>query len=123
MQENERKVEEFITKFEFAKPFSSALKETLATNENADINTEVLQLVANNYKSAESYANDEEFLKNYIFSNQEIKDRIVKDYLSQVTQNSPIKMATSANISLTPPFVPTTIQEAGKMAKTIIKHK
>ena len=122
-QENERKVEEFITKFEFAKPFSSALKETLATNESADLNAEALHLIANNYKSAETYAKDEEFLNNYIFSNQEIKDKIVKDYLSKVTQNSPIKMSGGANISLTPPFVPTTIQEAGKMAKTIIKHK
>ena len=122
-EENERKVEEFITKFEFAKPFSSALKESLATNKDADLNQEAMRLIANNYKSAESYAKDEEFLNNYIFSNQEIKDKIVKDYLSKVTQNSPIKMSGGTNISLTPPFTPSTIQEAGKMAKTIIKHK
>jgi len=122
-KENERKVEEFITKFEKAKPFSSALKESLNNNQNLNLGEEAFKLIANNYKSAEDYVNDSEFLNNYIFSNQEIKDKIVKDYLSQITQNSPIKMQSSANITLTPPKVPTTIQEAGKMAKTIIKHK
>ncbi len=121
-QENERKVNEFITKFEVAKPFSSALKETLANNQNADINEEAFKLIANNYKSAEDYANDGEFLNNYIFSNPEIKDKIVKDYLSQITQTSPIKMS-NANISLTPPKQPTTIQEAGNLARSIIKQK
>ena len=122
-KENERKVEEFITKFEKAKPFSSALKESLNNNQNLNLGEEAFKMIANNYKSAEDYANDSEFLNNYIFSNKEIKDKIVKDYLSQITQNSPIKMQSSANITLTPPRVPTTIQEAGKMAKTIIKHK
>ena len=122
-KENERKVEEFITKFEFAKPFSSALKETLANNLEADLNEEAFKMIANNYKSAKDFAEDQEFLNNYIFSNNEIKDKIVKDYLSQVSQNSPIKMQTKGNISLTPPKVPTTIKEAGVLAKSIIKQK
>jgi len=123
IKENERKVEEFITKFEFAKPFSSALKETLANNLEADLNEEAFKMIANNYKSAKDFAEDQEFLNNYIFSNNEIKDKIVKDYLSQVSQNSPIKMQTKGNISLTPPKVPTTIKEAGVLAKSIIKQK
>ena len=123
LKENERKVDEFITKFEAAKPFSSALKETLANNQNADINEEAFKMIANNYKSPQQYAQDEEFLNNYIFSNIEIKDKIIKDYLSQVSQNSPIKVQTGGNISLTPPKVPTTIKEAGTLAKSIIKQK
>lgn len=123
IKENERKVEEFITKFEIAKPFSSALKETLANNHNADINEEAFKMIANNYKSAKDYAEDQEFLNNYIFSNAEIKDKIVKDYLSQVSQNSPIKVQSGGNITLTPPRVPSTIKEAGMLAKSIIKQK
>ena len=122
-QENERKLEEFITKFEIVKPFTSALKDTLANNENANLEQEAMRLISNNYKPAEDYAKDEEFLNNYIFSNQEIKDKIVKDYLSKVAQNSPIKLQGGANISLTPPTKPTNIKEAGMLAKSIIKHK
>ncbi|MBR6779081.1 MAG: hypothetical protein IKM43_02935 [Clostridia bacterium] len=121
--EQEKKVEDFVTKFEIAKPFSSALKETLANNQDVDIKEEAIKLISNNYKTAQDYVSDDEFLNNYIYSNQTIKDKIVKEYLSNVTQNTPIKMQTSANFALTPPKQPTTIQEAGRLAKSIIKQK
>ena len=122
--ENEKRVEEFVSKFEFAKPFSSALKESLQNNEDVDINIEALNIVSKTYKTAEDYSQDDEFLNNYIFSNQTIKDKIVKDYLKNITQNSPIKMdGGSSSISLSPPNVPKTIKEAGRLAKTIIKQK
>ena len=122
--EIERKVGEFATKFEIIKPFSSALKESMIADENLDIAETAMDLVQKNYKRAEDYAKDDEFLNNYIFSNQEIKDKIVKDYLSKVAQNSPIKMDLgSGNIPLTPPNIPTTIAEAGRLAKSIIKQK
>ncbi len=122
--EIERKVGEFATKFEIIKPFSSALKESMIADENLSLAETAMDLVQKNYKRAEDYICDEEFLNNYVYSNQEIKDRIVKDYLSKVAQNSPIKMDLgSGNIPLTPPNVPTTIAEAGRLAKSIIKQK
>ncbi len=121
--EQEKRVEEFVNKFEIAKPFSSALKESLANGED-NLHDKAIELISKTYKSAEFYANDDEFLNNFIFSNQEIKDKIVKDYLSKITQNSPIKVENGGGaISLTPPKMPTTIQEAGKLAKSIIKQK
>ena len=63
-------------------------------------------------------------MNNYIYSNNQIKEKIVKDYLKNITQNSPIKFSSSAsNLALTPPSVPKTIKEAGAMAKSIIKQK
>ena len=122
--EQERKVEEFVNKFEIVKPFTSALKESLQKSEEIDIKEEAIRLIASTYKTPEDYSQDDEFLNNYIFSNQEIKDKIVKDYLSKITQNSPIKVENGASsITLTPPKVPKTIQEAGNLAKTIIKQK
>ena len=122
--EQEKRVNEFVNKFDIAKPFSGALKESLAQAENLDINEVALGLISKNYKTAEQYSHDEDFLNNYIFSNQEIKDKIVKDYLSKITQNSPIKVENGgSSITLTPPNKPTTIQEAGKLAKSIIKQK
>lgn len=122
--EIEKSIDEFVTKFDVIKPFSSALKESLINKESASIEEAAVKILANNYKSAENLAKDSEFLNNYIYSNQEIKDKIVKDYISKVTHNSPIKVETSkSSISLTPPNIPTTIQEAGKLAKSIIKQK
>ena len=70
--EIERKVDEFVTKFESVKPFSSALKESLTNNENLNLETEALKLMSSSYKQAADYAEDEEFLNNYIYSNNEI---------------------------------------------------
>ena len=122
LAEVDKRVEEFVTKFDAVKPFSSALKASLNENENMSLEEEAIRLMSSSYKKAEDYAVDEEFLNNYIFSNDEIKNKIVKDYLSKVTQNSPIKI-NSSSIPLTPPRVPTTIEEAGKLAKSIIKQK
>ncbi len=122
--EQEKKVDEFVSKFEIAKPFTSALKESLKSSEDLDIKEETLRLIAKSYKTAEAYSKDDEFLNNYIFSNQKIKDKIVKDYLSKITQDSPIKLENGGgNITLSPPKKPATIQEAGKLAKSIIKQK
>ena len=118
-----KRVDEFVTKFESVKPFSSALKETLTKVENASLEETAMRFLSDNYKRAEDYAQDSEFLNNYIFSNKEIKDKIVKDYLSQITQTTPIKVESSGNILLSKPSSPTTIQEAGKLAKSIIKQK
>jgi len=124
LAENDKKIEEFVSKFDIAKPFSSALKESLTTGENVDLKEETLNMIAKTYKTAKEYSQDDEFLNNYIFSNQEIKDKIVKEYLSKITQNSPIKVENgSGAISLSPPNVPKTIKEAGRLAKSIIKQK
>ena len=117
-------IEKFVNKYDSVRPFKSALKENLTKDQNLKLEDEAIKILAENYKSPEFYATDSEFLNNYIFSNKEIKDKIVKDYLSQITQNSPIKYERScSSISLTPPKQPSTIKEAGKLAKSIIKHK
>ena len=122
--EQDRAVEEFVSKFEFAKPFTGALKESLHNKENVDLKEEALTMLSKTYKTAEQYSEDEEFLNKFIFSNQGIKDRIVKDYLSKITQNSPIKMDVGASsITLAPPKKPSSIKEASSLAKTIIKNK
>ena len=122
--EQDKKIEELVSKFGFIKPFTSALKESLNQGEDVDLNEVALRLISSTYKTAEDYSRDDEFLNNYIFSSQEIKDKIVKDYLSKITQNSPIKVENgSSSISLTPPKVPKTISEAGNLAKSIIKQK
>lgn len=122
--EKEKMVDDFVTKFENFKPFSSALKESLKKDENCNLYEEAISLISNNYKSAESYSKDDEFLNNYIYSNNQIREKILKDYILNITQNSPIKVETSgSSISLTPPRVPQTIKEAGIVAKSIIKQK
>ena len=123
-QEQEKMVDEFVSKFEIAKPFSSALKEILAQNEQTDLKDEAIRLISSTHKTAEQFSTDEDFLNNYIYSNQSIKDKIVKEYLNKLPQNGPIKIENgSKSISLTPSASPKTIAEASRLAKDIIKQK
>lgn len=120
----EKMVDEFVSKFEIAKPFSSALKATLAENEQVDLKDEAIRLIASTHKTAEQFSTDADFLNNYIFSNQEIKDVIIREYLKKLPQSSPIKIENSSkSISLTPPASPKTIADAKQLAKSIIKQK
>ena len=121
--EIERKVDEFVTKFEKFKPFSSTLKENLKNDANLNLEEEAINIMSNNYKSADEFMMDEEFLNENIYSNKNIKEKIIKEYIANLKNDSPIKINSSANISLTPPTIPSTIKEAGKLAKSIIKQK
>ena len=58
--EQNRQVDEFVTKFAIAKPFSSALKESFANAGNVDIKEEALRMISESYKSADDYIKDEE---------------------------------------------------------------
>lgn len=117
----EQDVEEFVTKYDYAKPFKSAIKESVQAGES--VQEAMLNLIKSNYKSAEDYVKDDEFLNNFVYNNPEIKQKIIKDYLNKLTQNSPVNIGVkSTNIPLTPPSAPATIKEAGKMAKQIIKQ-
>ena len=120
----DERVENYCNKFELVRPFKEKLKENLTRDENLNLEDEILSLISTSCNNAEGFIRDEEFLNNYVYSNQEIKDKIIKEYISKITQNSPIKVESGAtSIPLSPPRVPTTIREAGNLAKTIIKQK
>lgn len=118
----DEEVESFVEKFSECKPFSSALKESMQ-KENLSVTDAALNFLAKNYTTPEKLINDETFLNNYVYNNSQIKDKIIKEYLTKLTQNSPVKLNCSGNIPLTPPSVPKSIAEAGRLAKSIIKQK
>ena len=51
--EQEKRINEFVSKFEIVKPFSSALKESLSKDDNLDIKDEAIRLITKTYKTAE----------------------------------------------------------------------
>ncbi|MBO5954910.1 MAG: hypothetical protein J6Q13_02965, partial [Clostridia bacterium] len=54
--EQEKKVDEFVSKFEILKPFKSAMKESLSNNEDANLNEVALELIVKSYKTAQDYS-------------------------------------------------------------------
>lgn len=108
----------------FSQNIKQALKNVEADNYSALAREELLKNLQSNYKSADEYACDEQFLKQFIYNNEEIKENIIKSYLENVKSGSPVKLVSSlsGSIPLSPPNTPATIKDAGKLAQKIIKQ-
>lgn len=108
----------------FSKEIKDAIKQTDSDNYLNIATEELIKNLEKNYKSANEYAVDEMFLKEYIYNNSTIRENIIRDYLANLTNTSPVKVVSniSSSIPISPPNVPTSIQEAGKLAKNIIKQ-
>ena len=121
-------MEEVINRYLVCEPFKEKLKESLQTVDSEDYSKlaeeNLLKLLVENFKSPDEMVKDENFLSNYIFNNNSIKEAIIQEYLSKLKSASNVKVATSFNSSIpaTPPASIKTISEAGNIAKSIIKN-
>lgn len=108
----------------FAQNIKQSIKDVEADNYIPIVQEELLKNLEKEYKTAVEYANDQDFLNSYVYNNQTIRDNIIRDYLANLTNSTPIKVSSniSSSIPLSPPNVPLTIQDAGKLAKNIIKQ-
>lgn len=120
-------LEEVFSKYSVNGDFKEKLKETLIKedSENLERTAEqnLLKLLAENYKSPESLVCNEQFLSDFVFNNAHIKETIIKEYLDKLQSVPNIKVSTNFNSSIpaTPPNVVKTIDEAGNIAKSMIK--
>lgn len=108
----------------FSQNIRQALKNVDADNYSQLAKEELLKNLQNNYKSASDYACDEKFLNEFIYSNEKIRDNIIKSYLANIKNGNPVKVVSniSSSIPLCPPNNPTTIKDAGRLAQKIIKQ-
>ncbi|MBQ7797601.1 MAG: hypothetical protein IJ371_00575 [Clostridia bacterium] len=109
---------------QFLENIKDAVKSTDSQNYREVVREELLKNLERNYKSANDYITDEQFLTTYVYNNQNIRDNIIREYLSNLTNTPNVKVMSniSSSIPVSPPNNPATIQEAGKMAKNIIKQ-
>ena len=118
-------------------------KQSLKTNDNANISTKSATEFLNDNKEDEastlvkSQAQNEEFnLENNFNRNEinmqndanissEVKRKIIREYLENLKNSKPNAQLTSGNGNaiITPPSKPTSIAEAGNLAKRILENK
>ena len=81
--------------------------------------------VAKNYKKPESMVEDEAFLEKYVYHNDKIRDRVIKDYLEGLSPlaGAPRTIPHGGAAVVLPPSRPRTIQEAGAMAEKLINSR
>ena len=114
--------------YNIAQQFSTQIKNSLQNIDAEDyskvVKDELLKNLQQSYKTANEYISDEQFLNNYVYNNKTIRDNIIRDYLSNLTNSSPAKVMSniSSSILVSPPNNPSTINDTGKLAKNIIKQ-
>ena len=95
------KVNEFLQSHKNASDFANEITEEIMNDEEIKNSEDGLEkayvrVLEKNFKSAEDFAKDEEFLENFIYKNDLIKNKIIKEYVDslQVFKN-PINIASS----------------------------
>lgn len=64
-------------------------------------------------KSPLKLASDEKFLKEHIYSNSAVKEKIIEDFLKGLSENNPPAVIRGGQSIVSPPSKPRTIEEAG----------
>lgn len=83
-----------------------------------------LNVLSKNYKTANDYVQDETFKEKYIYQNNEIKQKIVTDYLKELQSNRPPKSISSGGtFTIAPPDRPASIREAGKIMEKLLANR
>lgn len=83
-----------------------------------------LNVLSKNYKTANDYVQDKTFKEKYIYQNNEIKQKIVTDYLKELQSNRPPKSISSGGtFTIAPPDRPASIREAGKIMEKLLANR
>lgn len=123
------KVSTFIENNNHAKDFLNDIAKALVEDENLAKKEDALELayskvLKDNFKTKEELASDDNFLNDYIFNNEEIKNKIIENYLTDVQNNKTIPLMINRNGSLSvssPRFIPKNLKEAGRYAENILR--
>lgn len=123
------KVSTFIENNNHAKDFLNDIAKALVEDENLAKKEDALELayskvLKDNFKTKEELASDDNFLNDYIFNNEEIKNKIIENYLNDVQNNKTVPLMINRNGSLSvssPRFIPKNLKEAGRYAENILR--
>ena len=76
------------------------------------------------YRTAGQYAADEEFIRDYVLTDKNIKGRIIEEYLSAVAGGKPPAiMASSGKMTASAPEKPASVSAAGRILERMLKER
>lgn len=120
------KVKEFFNQNPKAKQFVDEISELLSSDKVLASKENSLELaygkiLNDKYQTTEQLVNNEQFLQQVI-NNAVVKEKIINNYLNEITNNKavPLMGSGNGNIPLTPNYKPTTLKEAGVVAKALL---
>lgn len=116
----QEKTKEFLEKNSEAKNFAEEISKVLFEDKDLACLPNSLELayakvLASKYKSNEELINSSEFLENYVYNNENIKNNIIKTYLKEVNNNQtpPIVLnSKGSSVGFVAPSKPKNLKEA-----------
>lgn len=81
------------------------------------------KILASKYIPKQNLLEDDDFVNNYILTNEKIKEKIINNYIKNLNNNTPKVISSShlSSVGLTPNKKPTTLEEAKLLAKNMFK--
>lgn len=129
-EEWDDKVAAFLGKYpiaeEYAKEISAVLSEdrALAEQENC-LEVALGRALARSYRKPESMIEDEEFLEKYVYANDKIRDKVIRDYVQGLSPlaGAPRTLPHGGAAAIIPPTRARSVEEAGAMAQKFIQSR
>lgn len=126
----DEKVKIFFETNPMAKNYVSEISKVLSENDEIaksknSLQSALTKVLANKFVPYETLVNDDEFLNNYIYQNQKVKEKIVGNYLDSLQTEGALPLISShgSGTVSSPINKPKTIEDAGKMVEAYLKNK
>lgn len=123
------RVDEFFNQNTEAKFFSEKISETIINDKSIANSKDPLEkawikVLKENYKSPTSLVEDEQFINEFVLKNNNIKNKIIKEYVNRLEENNAPALISKHNGTssmLTPPIRPKSLEEANVIVKAMFK--
>ena len=117
---------DFFEKYPGAKEYSNEIAKSLSENEElakkSDCLTIIWANILNNlYRKEEDLAHDSNFLEKYIYSNENIKDEIIKKYLSAIESAPTLINDSKGAYNIAPKSKPKNMKDAYSIVSELFK--
>lgn len=119
----QEEVEAFLKEFPEAAKAADSIAEALA-QQDADSPDALLRAylkVLTAQQNSQELIRDEEFVYRCAVENPAVKERVVRQYLSTLGREEPVRLHTGGTVPLSPAKRPKDIQEAGTMAQKMLE--
>lgn len=122
-------VADFLSKNDEAKAYSKEICAEIMNNrenyrDEKSLSLAYAKVMKNHLVEKSEVLKDGDFVENYILSSDEIKDRVMKIYLKELSQNAPPKVLSSGMGEVFSKKVnrPTTLEEAKKLVQNLMEN-
>ena len=111
-------------KYPIAEKYAEEIANEVAsaeTQEKTNLEEALIKVLSSKIKTPDQMAKDETVIGK-VLSDENNRDYIIKGYLDQINgQNAPVVMPDGGEMPMVKPYKPSSIKEAGELAKMIIK--